>query len=82
MTLYMLFAGLGTSVYIGLAYADAAFFGYNRPLFCALLSNVLAALFLLGAYHLLKMHSFGVGHASTAGAHRVPEVIERSAVAL
>jgi mono/diheme cytochrome c family protein len=67
MTLYMLFAGLGTSVYIGMAYADAAFFDFDSPLFFAFLSNVLAALLLLCGYRLQRTHSFSVGHASAWG---------------
>ena len=67
MTLYMLFAGLGTSVYIGLAYANAAFFGSSSPLVFALLSNVLAALLLFFAYRFLQMHSFSIGRAAAWG---------------
>jgi mono/diheme cytochrome c family protein len=67
MTLYMLFAGLGTSVYIGMAYADAAFFDFDSPLFFAFLSNVLAALLLLCGCRLQRTHSFSVGDASAWG---------------
>ena len=60
MTLYMLFAGLGTSVYIGLVDADATFFRDDSPMFAALLSNVVAALLLLCAYRVRTIHLFNV----------------------
>jgi mono/diheme cytochrome c family protein len=63
MTSYMLFAGLGIVIYIGLAYAEAVFSGYSSPSF-AFLSNVLAALFLFCAYRLLRKHSYSVGRTS------------------
>jgi mono/diheme cytochrome c family protein len=63
MTSYMMFAGLGMVIYIGLAYAEAVFSGYSGPFF-AFLSNVLAALLLFCAYRLLRKHSYSVGRPS------------------
>ena len=66
MTLYILFAGLGSLIYIGVAYAESAFLGYSSP-FTAFVSNVLAGLFLFCAYRLLQMDSCVIGLASALG---------------
>ncbi len=57
MMSYLLFAGLGSVIYIGLAYAESVFFGHSSS-FTAFLSNVLAALFLFSAHRLLQMDSY------------------------
>ena len=75
MTLYMLFAGLGTSVYIGLVYADATFFRDDSPIFTALMSNVLAALLLLCAYRLQRIHLFNVALVAAWGRRIVVAVL-------
>jgi len=51
-------AGLGILIYVGLGYAEATLSGYSGRLF-ALLSNVLAALFLFRAYRLLRSRNRG-----------------------
>lgn len=53
MTSYIRFAGLGVLISVGLAYAEAASSGSGSAFF-AFLSNLLATLFLVGAYQLLR----------------------------
>jgi hypothetical protein len=53
---YIVVAGLGFLIYVGLTAAEAAISGFSSRLF-ALLSNLLAAVFLFGAYAILREHS-------------------------
>jgi hypothetical protein len=53
---YILVAGLGTLIYVGLMLAEAAISGVSSRFF-ALLSNLFAAVFLFGAYAVVREHS-------------------------
>ena len=64
MTSYLLFAGLGFLIYVGLASTETATAGVGGAVF-AFVSNLLAAVFLFFAYRILRQQPSSVDCVAT-----------------